>query len=86
MHSYRNYVVRVRDREQVRAGLAEAGIATALPYVPPLHLQPAFAHLGHRRGDFPITEAAADEVLALPLGPHLDDEHYAHVVASLARL
>lgn len=85
-HSYRNYVIRVENREQVRGELADAGVATALPYVPPLHLQPALAHLGYQLRDFPVTEKAAEEILALPLGAHLDNVHYAHVVITLARV
>jgi dTDP-4-amino-4,6-dideoxygalactose transaminase len=83
VHSYRNYVVRVADRARVQARLARAGIATALPYVPLLPLQPAFAHLGCRREDFPVASLASEQVLALPIGPHLDDEQYAYVARVL---
>jgi len=83
VHSYRNYVVRVADRARVQEHLARAGIASTLPYVPLLPMQPAFAHLGGRGEDVPVAAAASEQVLALPLGPHLDDEHYASVARVL---
>ena len=63
--------------------LCAAGIASAQPYVPLLPLQPPFAHLGGRRDDFPVAAAASEQVLALPIGPHLDDEQYAYVARVL---
>jgi len=68
-------VVRVRQgrRDSLRAFLADRKIATTVYYPEPLHLQPALASLGHRRGDFPHAERACAEVLALPLFPELPD-------------
>jgi dTDP-4-amino-4,6-dideoxygalactose transaminase len=63
------YVVRVRDRDAVLAALHEAGIGAGVHYLVPIHLQPAFAYLGYSRGDFPVAEAAAHEILSLPLYP-----------------
>jgi len=63
------YVVRVPRRDDVLAKLRAAGIQAAVHYPTPIHLQGAFRSLGHRRGDFPVAEAAADEVLSLPLYP-----------------
>jgi len=73
-HVFRNYVVRLKDRDFARASLASEGIETALLYVPPLHLQPVYASLGYRRGSLPITEQVAEELLCLPVYPELSDE------------
>jgi dTDP-4-amino-4,6-dideoxygalactose transaminase len=78
-HVFHQYVVRVRDRDQVRERLAEAGISTAVFYPIPLHLQECFADLGYRQGDFPESEKAAKEVLALPMFPQLSDEEIGRV-------
>ena len=72
-HVFHQYVVRVRDRDGVRERLAEAGISTAVFYPVPFHLQECFADLGYRQGDFPESEKAAKEVLALPMFPQLSD-------------
>jgi dTDP-4-amino-4,6-dideoxygalactose transaminase len=82
-HVYRVYVVRVRDRDRVRQELAMKGIATGLHYVPPLHLQPAYRRLGHKRGDFPVTEQVADELLCLPVFPELSKQQIEEVVEAL---
>lgn len=83
-HSYRNYVVHVDRRDAVRETLATAGIATALPYAPPLHLQPVYRGLGHGRGAFPVTERLADRLLGVPVGPHLSDAQCRYAAATLA--
>jgi dTDP-4-amino-4,6-dideoxygalactose transaminase len=70
-HTYRQYVIRVGDRERIQTYLAGAGIATALTYVPPLHLQPAYHSLNYPRGSFPVTEAACDTLLSIPVAPEL---------------
>jgi len=67
------YVIRVRGREKLRRYLASHGIATAVHYPVPLHLQPAFRDCGARRGDLPVAERACREILSLPLYPHLPD-------------
>ncbi len=82
-HVFHQYVVRVRDRERVRAKLADAGIGTSVFYPIPLHLQECFADLGYREGDFPKAEKAAREVLALPMFPQLTDDEIARVAEAL---
>jgi dTDP-4-amino-4,6-dideoxygalactose transaminase len=72
-HVFHQYVVRVGNRDAVRADLAEAGIESQVYYPIPLHLQPCFAGLGYRGGELPEAERACDEVLALPLYPELGD-------------
>jgi dTDP-4-amino-4,6-dideoxygalactose transaminase len=66
------FVVRAEGREALRKRLADAGFSTGVHYPRPLHLQAAFARLGYQRGDFPITEKAAEQVLSLPLYPEMD--------------
>jgi dTDP-4-amino-4,6-dideoxygalactose transaminase len=82
-HSFRNYVVRVQRRDEVRAALAARGIATSLLYTSPLHLQPVYARLGHRPGAFPVAERLADELLCLPLFPELADDDARRVAHEL---
>ncbi|MEO8432585.1 MAG: DegT/DnrJ/EryC1/StrS family aminotransferase [Acidobacteriota bacterium] len=72
-HVFHQYVVRVPDRDGVKARLAERRVGSAVFYPIPLHLQDCFAGLGHREGDFPHAERAAKEVLALPVFPELTD-------------
>lgn len=71
---YHLYVVRVQDREALQAHLAEAGIGTGIHYPIPLHLQKAYEHMGHKKGDFPVTERVALEIVSLPMFPQLTDE------------
>jgi dTDP-4-amino-4,6-dideoxygalactose transaminase len=76
---YNQYVVRVKNRDAVRARLADRNVGSAIYYPLPLHQQECFAHLGYREGDFPVTEQACREVLAMPIYPELTEEqvHYA---------
>lgn len=82
-HTYRNYVVHLDRRDAVRETLAAAQIATALPYAPPLHLQPVYRDLGHGRGAFPVTERLAERLLGVPVGPHLSDAQCAFAAETL---
>jgi dTDP-4-amino-4,6-dideoxygalactose transaminase len=63
--------------------LKERGVATGLHYPIPIHLQPAYAELGYKAGDFPITEAYAETILSLPIFPELDDDKVAYVVDAI---
>lgn len=72
-HVYAQYTVRAPDRDMLCARLGERGVLTAIHYPTPLHLQPAFAYLGHTRGDFPVSELAAGEVFSLPIHPYMDE-------------
>jgi dTDP-4-amino-4,6-dideoxygalactose transaminase len=70
------YVIRVRDRKALQAHLADAGIGTGIHYPIPLHLQNAYKHLGFKKGDFPVTERVASEILSLPIFPQLQDDQH----------
>ena len=76
---YNQYVVRVPERDRVKQRLAERGIGTAVYYPIPLHLQECFAYLGYREGNFPESERACREVLALPVYPELPEEQVRYV-------
>ena len=81
---YHVYVVQVRDRDRVRRRLLAAGVQTGIHYPVPLHLQPAYAHLGHGRGDFPIAEKMATCILSLPMFPEITAEQQEYVAERLA--
>jgi dTDP-4-amino-4,6-dideoxygalactose transaminase len=80
---YHLFVIRHASRDALAAGLGERGIETLVHYPIPLHLQPAFADLGGQRGDFPVAEKAAAEILSLPLFPELSAEQVRAVCAAL---
>ena len=77
------YVIRTPRRDDLQAYLNDRGINTLVHYPIPPHLQQAYAELGYNRGDFPIAEKIADEVLSLPIGPHLSFEQQDQVIAAL---
>jgi dTDP-4-amino-4,6-dideoxygalactose transaminase len=80
---YNQYVVRVKNRDAVKAKLAEAGVSSGIYYPVPLHLQECFQYLGHKEGDFPESEKACKEVLALPIYPELTELEIRYVAKSL---
>jgi UDP-2-acetamido-2-deoxy-ribo-hexuluronate aminotransferase len=80
---YAQYSVRVKDRENMVARLGESGIPTAVHYPMPLHLQEAFAYLGHRKGDFPVSEKVSEEIMSLPMSPYLTTEQQDFIVKTI---
>lgn len=82
-HVFNQFVLRVYDRNNLKSYLEKHGIQTAIYYPVPLHLQPSFAYLGHRKGDFPKAEMACDQVLALPMHPGLTQQQQQIVVEKI---
>ena len=83
-HVYHLYVIRHPERDAIAATLKERDIACASYYTTPLQLQPALAAAGHREGDFPVTDAAAAQNLALPMHPNLTEEEVGEIAAAVA--
>ncbi|MCL2776429.1 MAG: DegT/DnrJ/EryC1/StrS family aminotransferase [Polyangiaceae bacterium] len=82
-HVYNQFVVRTKMRDRLRAHLEAHGIATAVYYPLPMHLQPCFAFWGYAKGSFPEAERAACECLALPIYPELEPSAIEHVVSEI---
>jgi dTDP-4-amino-4,6-dideoxygalactose transaminase len=82
-HVYHIYAIRTADRAGLQAHLQESGVSTGIHYPVPVHLQRAFAELGHKPGDFPHAEQAAAEVLSLPMYPELQTAQQDVVVSAL---
>jgi dTDP-4-amino-4,6-dideoxygalactose transaminase len=79
-HVYYAYVVQVQQRNHFRSVLGRAGIATGVHYPIPVHLQPACAHYGYKRGRLPVTEAVAERIVSLPMYPELTPEQRQMVI------
>ena len=82
-HIYYVYVVEVQERDAFRQALEEQGIASGVHYPIPLHLQPACAEYGYRRGSLPVTERVAERIVSLPMYPELTEEQLARVIAAV---
>jgi dTDP-4-amino-4,6-dideoxygalactose transaminase len=82
-NTFHTFVVQVDERDALQAHLKEIGIKTAIHYPVPIHLQPAAHALGHKKGDFPMTERQAERILTLPVNQYMsraDVETVAHEV------
>ena len=82
---YAQYTVQVDNRDYVQKKLEEHGVPTAVHYPVPLHLQPVFAGFGFGKDSFPISEAAADRVMSLPMHPYLSESDLAHITSSVTQ-
>jgi len=82
-HVYHLYVIRTPNRDALQQCLTKAGVATGLHYPTPIHLQPVYCELGYQRGDFPVTEMLAAEILSLPIYPELTSDMVAYVAETM---
>jgi dTDP-4-amino-4,6-dideoxygalactose transaminase len=82
-HTYNQYTLRCKRRDELMAYLKTRGIGTEIYYPLPLHRQECFADLGYRKSDFPESERAADDVLSIPVYPELTQEQREFIVQSL---
>jgi dTDP-4-amino-4,6-dideoxygalactose transaminase len=83
-HTYHQYVIRASRRDELQKFLASKGVTTRVYYPMSLHLQPCFAYLGHKKGDFPVSEKLSEEVLALPMFPELTESEQERVADGIA--
>ncbi len=81
--SYAQFTIRAPERDRLAEFLRSKGIPTAVYYPIPLHLQPAFADLGYKKGDFPVSERLAKEVLSLPMHPFLEPEEQEEIISAV---
>jgi UDP-2-acetamido-2-deoxy-ribo-hexuluronate aminotransferase len=80
---YAQYTIEVANRDKFEQSMKAQGIPTAVHYPMPLHLQPVFADLGLRAGAFPVSEAAGQRVISLPMHPYLAEAQQARIVQAL---
>jgi dTDP-4-amino-4,6-dideoxygalactose transaminase len=82
-HVFHLYVIRVDNRDELRAQLSDQGIQTGIHYAVPLHLEPAFADLGYGPGAFPVAEQAAKSIISLPMFPFLSEAEVERVAEAV---
>ena len=82
-HTYHQFTIRAQRRDALQRHLAENGIGSRIYYPITLPMQPAFSEMGHKSGDFPISEALASEVLSLPIFPGLTGEEQDRVAGTV---
>jgi len=85
-HVWHLYAIRVPHRDEVLRRLQDERIGAGIHYPVPVHLQPAFRYLGYGKGDFPVAEAAAKELLSLPLYPQITEEQQVRVASAIRRV
>lgn len=82
-HPFYMYVIRSDNRNRLMTALTAGGIECGIHYPVPLHLQKAYAHLGMKKGDLPVTEAVSEKILSLPLYPEMTEEQQAFVIETI---
>lgn len=87
-HIYNQFCIQVKNgkRDALKAGLLKAEIGTDIYYPVPLHVQECFKYLGGKKGDFPVSERVADNILALPIYPETTSEQRQYVVATVEKV
>lgn len=85
-HVYHVYAIRTGDRDRMQEELKAAGVMTNIHYPRPVHLQKAHLDLGYKAGDFPVTEALANEMLSLPMFPEITTAQIEHVVKAVRKI
>lgn len=85
-HVFHQYSIRTSKRDSIQNGLTKAGIASAIYYPVPLHLQESYKELGYKKGDFPVSEAAASDIISLPMYPELTAEQIDEVCKTIKEL
>lgn len=87
-HTYHQYTLKVTNgtRDEITRKLELAGIPYGIYYPSPLHLQPAYSHLGYKKGDFPISEMLCESVLSLPMHTELTEEQITYICATLREI
>jgi UDP-2-acetamido-2-deoxy-ribo-hexuluronate aminotransferase len=81
--AFAQYSIRVKNRDDIQAKLKEQNIPTAVHYPMPLHLQEAFAYLGYKKGDFPVSELVSSEIISLPMNPYVSDDEISYISSKL---
>ena len=76
-------MIQAEKRDELQKYLDREGIETKIHYPIPIHLQPAYKHLGYHRGDFPVTGAAAKHILSLPMFPELKTSEIRYVASTI---
>ena len=84
-HIYHIFAVRVADRDNLLNKLKNEGIGAGIHYPIPLHLQPAYRYLGYKKGDFPITEKCAREIISLPMYPELNEVKIKKIAEAISK-
>lgn len=82
-HIFHLYVIRTKKRDHLAKFLDSKGIATGLHYPIPIHMQKAYKDLGHKKGDFPVSEKLADEILSLPVFPELGESEVEYIAENI---
>jgi dTDP-4-amino-4,6-dideoxygalactose transaminase len=82
-HTYHQYTIAVEDRDEFLKYLNDNGIAARVYYPVPLHLQECYKDLGYAKGDFPVSEKAAGEVLSLPVYPELSGDQIEYIIRTV---
>jgi len=84
-HTYHLFVIRVDSRDKLRDFLSSNGVQTGIHYPIPLHLQKVYKKLGFKKGDFPNSELAADEIVSLPICPYITDDEIFYITDLISK-